>query len=300
MDKKENRKELTIGFIGVGVLGKGLPLALAAQGYRVVSAYSRRESSAQWLASRIPECTAVESAQELADSVDLVFITTPDSMIRDVAAALRWRPNQGAIHCCGAASTELLEPAADQGAVTGAFHPFQTFAGLNDPKDAMARMDGVRFAISGHCWEPDYQPQFARDLGGQPVSIADADRPLYHAAAVLACGHLVALLHGAVDLWQSMGFTAEEAVDALYPLARVTLENVANEGLAAAATGPVVRGDVATVHSHLEALFQKLPELVPVYGTLARASLPLAARKGIGPEQVTAIQELVDHYVGSE
>ena len=106
------KNDLSIGFIGVGVLGKGLPLALAAQGYRVVSAYSRRVSSAQWLASRIPGCVAVESAQELADSVDLVFITTPDSVIRDVAAALRWRPNQGAIHCCGAASTELLEAAA--------------------------------------------------------------------------------------------------------------------------------------------------------------------------------------------
>ncbi|MCI0866419.1 MAG: DUF2520 domain-containing protein [Chloroflexi bacterium] len=300
MNKQENKEDLSIGFIGVGVLGKGLPLALAAQGYRVVAAFSRRLNSAQWLASRIPGCAAVESAQELADSVDLVFITTPDSVIRDVAAALRWRPNQGAIHCCGAASTELLEPAADQGAVTGAFHPFQTFAGLDDPKDALARMDGVRFAISGHGWLPDYLAQVARDLGGQPVSIADADRPLYHAAAVLACGHLVALLHGAVDLWQSMGFTAEEAVEALYPLTRATLDNIKNEGLAAAATGPVVRGDAVTVRSHLEALFQRLPELVPVYGTLARASLPLAVRKGIGPDQVTAIEELVDHYVGSE
>ena len=86
-------------------------------------------------------------------------------------------------------------------------------------------------------------------------------------------------------------------MEALYPLSRVTLDNVAKRGLVDSATGPVMRGDVITLRSHLEALFQRIPELVPLYGNLARASLPLAVRKGIGPDQLSAVEELVDHYV---
>ena len=81
-------RDLAIGFIGIGVLGKGLPLALAAQGYRVEAAHSRSADSAQWLADRLPKCRVYQSAQDLSDASDLVFITTPDSAIGEVAAAV--------------------------------------------------------------------------------------------------------------------------------------------------------------------------------------------------------------------
>ena len=285
-----------IGFIGVGVLGKGLALALSARGYRVGATFSRSVDSARWLADRVPGCRAVGAAQELADASDLVFITTPDSVINGVAADLVWRPGQGVAHCCGAASTEILQPASNQGAVAGAIHPFQTFAGLADPTDAVPRLSGVTFAVAGDGWVGDFLWRLAEDLGGQPVSISDADRPLYHSAAVLSCGHLVALLQSVVEVWQALGFSQQQAIRSLYPLCRATLDAVAKDGLAASATGPVFRGDVTTVHTHLEALFQNLPDRVNLYGALAEASLPLAASRGLGPSQIQAMQELIDHY----
>lgn len=78
-------------------------------------------------------------------------------------------------------------------------------------------------------------------------------------------------------------------MQALYPLCRSTVDAVAENGAAASATGPVIRGDVDTLQSHLEALFLRLPELVPVYGALAAASLPLAAGRGAGPSEITAM-----------
>ena len=290
-------KDLAIGFIGIGVLGKGLPLALTDRGYRVAGAYSRSSNSAQWLADRIPRCDVHPSAQELADAVDLAFITTPDSIIGEVAAAVDWRPGQAVVHCCGAASTGLLAPAKKLGALTGAFHPFQTFAGVQDPKESSERLAGVTFAIAGDGWLVDYLGDMARVLGGYPVVIADEFRPMYHAAAVLGCGYLVALFQGAVSLWEEMGFSAEEAIRALYPLANATLDNVSRHGMAVAATGPVIRGDAVTLRSHLESLFLRMPELLPVYSSLARASFPLAVKHGVGPDQLTAMEELVDHYV---
>ena len=131
------------------------------------------------------------------------------------------------------------------------------------------------------------------------MTIPDSGRALYHSAAVMGCGHVAVLLQAAVEIWQALGFTRQQAIESLYPVSRATLDAVAKEGVEASVTGPVVRGDIDTIRSHLEALFQTLPELAPMYGALTAASLPLAAKRGVGPGQITAMQELVDHYTSS-
>jgi len=280
-------------------MGRGLALALAAYKYRVTAVHSRSLSSAQVLAENIFDCRIYETAQRLADAVDLVFITTPDSAIGPVAAGLAWRPGQGAVHCYGAASTEILQPAAEQGAVTGSFHPLQTFAGVAGPEDVATRLSGVTFALSANGWLDRFLRTLAQQLGGRAVTIPDSGRALYHSAAVMGCGHVAVLLQAAVEIWQALGFTRQQAIESLYPVSRATLDAVAKEGIEAGVTGPVVRGDIDTIRSHLEALFQTLPELAPLYGALTAASLPLAAKRGVGPGQITAMQELVDHYTSS-
>ena len=293
-------RDPAIGFIGAGVLGKGLALALTAKDYRVVAAHSRTASSAQRLADQVPGCRVVDSAQELTEATDLVFITTPDWAISQVAASVTWRRGQGVVHCCGAASTELLKQVTDQGAVAGALHPFQTLGGVTDATEAASRLSGVTFAVAGQGWLAEFLWDLAKNIGGRPVSIPDADRPLYHAAAVLGCGHLTALLQAVVEVWQAMGFSSQQAMQSLYPICRATLDTMVENGAVATVTGPVIRGDIGTLRSHLEALFLRLPELVPIYGALATASLPLAASRGAGPSQITAMQELIDHYTGAE
>ena len=290
------RRDPAIGFIGAGALGKGLAWALSAKGYRVVAACSRSRSSAEDLAGQIPDCRTMSCAQELSDSVDLAFITTPDEAIGEVANSVTWRPGQGVVHCCGAASTDLLGPATGQGAVAGAFHPFQTLGGVTSPEEAEERFLEVTVAVSGQGWLYDFLWGMASRLGGRPVSIPDADRPLYHASAILACGHVTALLRAAVEVWRAMGYTEREAMQSLYPLCRSTLEAVAAQGTTAASTGPVVRGDADTVKTHLEALSSRLPELAPVYAALAAAALPLAADRGVDQARVAAMKCLVDQY----
>jgi len=294
-----NQQELKIGFIGMGVLGKGLALALADRGYRVSASYSRRPESSQWLSERIPGSGVAESAQVLADGADLVFITTPDAAIAQVCAEVTWRPEQGVVHCCGANSRGILDSAARQQAVTGAFHPFQTLAGLKDPAEASARLTGVSFAIDAEGWLADLLAQMARDLGGRPIVIPEGDRPLYHASAVLVCAHLASLMQGAVTLWERMGYDSAAALEAIYPLARATLENVAKDGIAASLTGPALRGDAATIKAHLDALSQRTSELLPVYGALTATSLPLALQRGVSPDQVSEIEELISNSLNN-
>ena len=291
-----NRGQPTIGFIGIGLVGRALGLALNRQGYRVNGMHSRTLSSARDAAAQLRDCQVYEEAQDLCDAVDLVFITTPDRVIEPIAGQLQWRPGQGAVHCCGAMSVEALAPAAAQGALAGAFHPCQTFAGAARPEQAVDRLKGVTFVISADGWLLDFLRDMACRLGGKAVSIPDEQRPLYHASSVLACGYLTALLKSAVDIWEGMGFTAEEAIEALYPLSLATLENAHNLGLAASATGPVMRGDASTVETHLDALAESQPHLLHGYLTLARASLPMAQSRGLAPEGIESVRNLLDGF----
>ena len=98
-----------IGFIGAGAVGKGLALGLASSGYRVLAVSSRSLSSAQGLAARIPGCEALPAPQKVADKCNLVFITTPDEAIEQVASQVSWHHGQGVVHCSGAESLEILE-----------------------------------------------------------------------------------------------------------------------------------------------------------------------------------------------
>lgn len=286
----------SIGFIGIGALGGGLAMALAQQGYRVAALHSRRLDTAQRLASQLTDCEAVATAQAVADAVDLVFITTPDTAIATTAAAIHWRPGQGAVHCCGAAGTGLLTAATEQGAVAGAFHPLQTFAGLTDPAAAVSRLSGVTFAVSAAGWLQGYLEDMARQLGGRPVVISDDSRPLYHAAAVLSCGYLTTLLQAAVELGQAAGFSREQALEALLPLSRATLDNIEASGIAASVTGPAARGDAATVASHLEAIAAGQPQLLDLYRSLAAASLMLTVPDGDGSPAVGEIRRLLANF----
>ncbi|HEU0022326.1 MAG TPA: DUF2520 domain-containing protein [Dehalococcoidia bacterium] len=288
-----DNRHCRIGFVGIGVLGKGLALALAAHDYSVVAACSRSVSSTRWLADQVDGLQVFATAQELADVCDLVFITTPDSVISDVAASVNWRDGQAVVHCSGSSSIDILNRAGAQGALTGGFHPFQTFAGLDAPEDTRSRLAGVTFAVAGGDWLGQFLRDLACDLGGQPVTIPDHHRPLYHASAVLGCGNLTALIQLAVDSWRAMGFSDQEALGALLPLATVTLENIRRHGILASVTGPVVRGDAGTVAAHLEALSRAVPEAIPAYRALAAASLTLAARRGLEEQQLEPIRKLV-------
>ena len=285
--------DVTIGFVGAGVLGSGLALALSAAGWRVTAIASRTYSSAERAAGLIEGCVAVSSAQQVANACDLVFVTTPDSMIAEVSRSVAWQPGQGVAHCCGAASTELLDDAARGGAAVGAMHPFQTFAAIDGPEQAAERLNGVTFAISGTRWLAEFLPGLATSLGGKGIEIPEGMRPLYHASAVLSCGYLSTLLDAAVGLWTSMGFTEEDGVRAAAPLARATIDAIERQGPASAVTGPVVRGDAETVTAHLELLSQHAAHLLPLYRQLTESSLPLARARGIPEPQLEQLRRTI-------
>lgn len=270
-------KDMRIGFVGAGTVGTALAVRLAGAEYPVVAVSSRSRQSAERLAESVKGCRVYADAQEVAETADLVFITTPDDAIGLVASQVRWRKGQGVVHCSGADSTDILEPARQAGARVGAFHPLQTFASV---AHAIDNIPGSTFALEGEPPLLDTLRELAVALQGNPVELKPGDKVLYHAAAVIACNYMVTLVKLATDLWNTFGVPSHEATRALLPLLQGTVNNIGKVGLPNCLTGPVARGDLGTIKKHLVALEEKAPQIALIYRRLGVETIPVALGKG--------------------
>jgi predicted short-subunit dehydrogenase-like oxidoreductase (DUF2520 family) len=282
---------LKIGFIGAGTVGTALAVLLSSKGYQVTGVSSRSRTSAENLAKAVNGCRVLNSNQDVADTASLVFITTPDDTIPRVASQLKWHSGQSVVHCNGAASTDILEPARKSGATVGCFHPLQTLAGV---KQAMENIPGSTFAIEAE--EPllSTLKDMATALGGHPIELKASDKVLYHAAAVIACNYLVTLVKLATDLWQTFSIPPDQAARALLPLISGTLHNIDTIGIPQCLTGPIARGDTGTIKQHLKALKEKTPTILSPYKELGQQTIPIALAKGrINKEQARELEAIL-------
>lgn len=283
---------LKLGFIGAGTVGTALAIRLASKGYPVVAVSSRSRASAQNLARAVNSCRVLNNNQAVADNAELVFITTPDDAIAPVASQIRWHPGQSVVHCSGADSTDILQPARELGARVGAFHPLQTFASA---QQAMENIPGSTFALEAE--EPllTTLKDMATALDGHWVELKASDKVLYHAAAVIACNYMVTLVKLATDLWQTFNIPPHQATQALMPLIRGTLRNIETIGIPNCLTGPIARGDMGTINKHLDALKQTAPHLLSTYRELGRQTIPIAIARGrINQEKAQELQAILE------
>jgi predicted short-subunit dehydrogenase-like oxidoreductase (DUF2520 family) len=282
---------LKVGFIGAGTVGSALAILLNSKGYRFVGASRRSRSSTGNLSRVVSNLRLLDSNQEVADAAELVFITTPDDAIAEVARQVQWRRGQSVVHCSGADSTDILEPARKVGAMVGAFHPLQTFAGISQ---ATENIPGSTFAIEAE--EPllTTLKDMAHALGGHWIELKAADKVAYHAAAVFACNYLVTLVKLATDLWQTFSIPPDQATRALLPLIRGTLHNIEAIGIPQCLTGPIARGDTGTINKHLKTLKEKAPALLSAYQELGRQTVPIALAKGrINQQQAQELEAVL-------
>jgi predicted short-subunit dehydrogenase-like oxidoreductase (DUF2520 family) len=259
-----------------------------------VAVSSLGHSSARKLAGQIGGCRAVRDNQQVADAAGLVFIATPDDAISDVTEAINWKPEHFIVHLSGADSVDKLAATRQAGANVGVFHPLQTFADSGADK-----LKGINYAIEAE--EPllSILKGLAAELGGHSIELKAEDRVLYHAAAVFACNYIVTLTKLSTDLWQGFGASREEALRALLPLIKGTVQNIETAGLPDCLTGPIARGDAGTVKKHLAAMEEKAPQLVAAYRELALKTIPIALAKGrINIEQAEALEAAATEKAG--
>jgi predicted short-subunit dehydrogenase-like oxidoreductase (DUF2520 family) len=271
----------TISLVGAGAAGTALLLALHRQGYVVVGVASRRIASARRCA-RWFACMTTEQAHLVAVAAQLVIIATPDEMIREVCEQIArqggFRPGQVVLHLSGALASDALQAAREAGAAVMAMHPVQTFSG--DPEQGAQSLSGAYFGLQGDAEALVVGHRLVAALSGHAVVIAEHDKPLYHAALCVAANYLVGLADVAVCMLERAGVEKDTALPLLLPLMQGALNNLQHVGLPHALTGPISRGDAATVAGHLQALQQQMPELLDVYRDFGRQVQQLAVRNG--------------------
>ena len=282
--------KLKLGFIGAGRAGTGLATGFARAGRDVVAVAGRSIASAQALVKRIRGARAC-APQEVADRADLVFLTVPDDAIERVASSIRWRAGSACVHCSGAADLDALKKAAADRALTGGFHPLHMFGEPGQSPDALA---GCAIALAGPDALLKKLERLARSLGAKPLRLPEGGRALYHAAANFSGAFVIALVQETIALWKKLGIAEADALAALLPLLRGTVDNVERLGAAGGLGSAVARGDVGTIRRHLDALAESAPDSLELYRILSLRTIPLALAKGtLKPETAKEITALL-------
>lgn len=286
---------LTIGVIGAGRVGAVLGAALARAGHHVHAVYAVSDESRDRADALLPG-VPVKDIHGVIDGADLVLLAVPDDALAELVAGLAatdtWQAGQIVVHTSGRYGADILRPALASHILPVAIHPAMTFTGTALD---LGRLADCAFGVTG----PDALRPMAEalvvEMGGEPVWVAEDQRAAYHAGLAHGSNHLVTLIAEAMEVLAAAG--VEEPRTVLGPLVRAALDNALRLG-DAALTGPVARGDVSTVGTHLRELERISPEIRTTYVALARATAVRALESG--RLQPSAAEPLLDTLADQE
>lgn len=287
MPDRKIKEKLSVSIVGAGRLGTALGRALATHGYSIQSLVARRLQSARKAAALLtanptpfvddkPLAVAANKIGFLPQA-DLFLISTPDDQIATVASQLSrldFDRKPIVLHTSGALSSDVLSPLREKGWSTGSVHPLLS---VSDPQTPIS---GGFWCVEGDRRATRLAKILVRDLDGTSFSIPSAQKPLYHAAAVMTSGNVVALFDVALEMMVRSGVTRKTARNILQPLLASTVRSLETKDPAQALTGTFSRGDVETVKRHLAALkASQLTDAASLYRALGSRSLKLAKHK---------------------
>ncbi|MGQ3889121.1 Rossmann-like and DUF2520 domain-containing protein [Legionella sp. CNM-1927-20] len=266
---------LYFNLIGAGRLGKNLALSLISTGQGSLRGILNKSfTSAKQTYLLLNQGKPVASLTDLPPA-NITFITTPDDDIAPMALELALKkvivPGSIVVHCSGVLSSDVLKPLQEQGCFIASFHPLKAFRAdlldQNSFKDCDCAIEGDEQAIA-------ILATLFKPLGANLVTVDASKKTLYHAAAVLAANHLVTLAAQAIELLIEAGIQEQEAKPIITRLMQTSLTNIqCAPNLAAALTGPLVRGDINTIAKHIKA--QENLSTLSLYKSLSLQALPL-------------------------
>jgi predicted short-subunit dehydrogenase-like oxidoreductase (DUF2520 family) len=269
----------TLNIVGAGHVGRVLGRLFAARGaFEVQDVLTRTSASAAAAVGFIGAGRAVADLAQMRPA-QVWMLAVGDDQIGPVCAALaRTHALDGAVlfHCSGAKSSDELGAAAGTGAALASVHPVRSFA---DPAAVADAFDGTFCGIEGDPRALRVLAGAFETIGARLVPIDAAAKTVYHAASVFASNYLVTVLDAALRAYQAAGVPEEVARELARPLATETLANVFRMGPAAALSGPIARGDHATVARQQLAVQRWDPATGALYQALVAPTEDLARRK---------------------
>jgi predicted short-subunit dehydrogenase-like oxidoreductase (DUF2520 family) len=285
-----------VSIIGLGRVGSALATALQGAGYKIDMLIVREPSKAlnpNGLDDTSVSCGTLKEVGDLTS--DAIFITTQDSEIEPAARRLAkavgktWRPF--VFHTSGVHSSELLSPLSDLGCETASLHPLVSVSRGNSDKNIFR---GSRFAVEGTEKAVAAAQGLVARLGGKSFFVSTDSKVLYHAAAVVACGHLTALFEVSIRMMEECGIERATAKDVLLPLVESTVRNLDAQSVSGALTGPFSRADVDTIKRHIKKIDTLSDKRIgDVYRILGEISVDLAGGQGAKPDSLAVIRKLL-------
>jgi predicted short-subunit dehydrogenase-like oxidoreductase (DUF2520 family) len=276
---------MKIGFIGGGRVGKAYGRFLKSCGYDVCGYYSRSQSSAIAAAS-FAGIAWYKDVKELAEEVDMLFLTVNDDQISIAAESLAEMDvslrGKIAIHMSGALGSDELEPLKKRGCSIYSIHPLLSFA---EPEKAWQRVSDAVFSIEGDSEKMKDMISFLENTGCSYFEIETEKKALYHAAACVASNYVTVLLDYAFSIYYDMGLTKEDAAKAILPLVRGTVQNAEDGGPDKTLTGPISRGDVGVIRRHMEAFDRSAKDKTEFYRFMGLQTADYVSRYGLQSEE---------------
>lgn len=282
----------SFGFIGAGKVGQTFGRYLKQNGYLVSGYFSRTWENAK-LASEAVGGIAYRSLDELLGDCDVVILTVNDGAIKEVAKEVLERYKTSRCRTLAHMSGALTSMELNEG--NGAYndisfvsvHPMQSFANI---EDALLDISGTVFGIEGDTEAASIFEEMLEKMRNPIIKLTSSQKTNYHLSAVVASNYLVTLFNMALETMAGIGIDEKIGVKALLPLIQGTLKNVEALGPAKALTGPIARGDYTTVAAHLAVME---PEAKALYKHLGRATLKLAAQRGLEYDKMLALEALL-------
>ncbi len=282
---------MEIGFIGAGKVGTAMGIYLDSLGLSVSGYYSRSISSAN-KASLYINSNVYDDLRRLVVASDFLGITTTDDAITDVVHQLQqlsvnWK-EKAFFHMSGVYSSKILEPLAKLGASVFSLHPMLS---ISDPPHSAVGLKDAFYTFEGTGNKRKEVLERISGWGKKVIEIAPKDKVMYHTAATVVSNYLVTVLDLGIQMLEKIGFSEDAAIEVIEPLVRKTLNNTIELGTVKALTGPISRGDIRTIHQHIENLNTTNNTWLGLYRVLGLQTVEIAERTGkLSQEIITQLK----------
>ncbi len=275
----------SVTIVGIGRVGGAFAVKFRDSEYTIVNLIGSKRGDPS------PDVVKLEDLSEINE--DLVLLTVPDEQLVRVATNIVCKIKNAPVvlHTSGPLSSDILKPLADIGCSVGSIHPLVSFTCA---ESGAKELDGAYFCVEGDTRAVETARNLVSFFGGNSFEVPTANKVLYHAAAVTACGHLTTLINVSQGILQKAGVDRKTASKILIPLIKSTVKNIEEKGTESALTGTFARADVAGFESQLASFSGILDRNeTEIYLSLAERSIEIALKAGADQKRVSRIEELL-------
>ncbi len=282
---------MDIGIIGAGKVGVSIGFMMKKSGIAVRAISDVLDASLDTARTYLAEDVSYTNNNlDVVKTCDVIAITTQDRIIKDVVreidAGMGRLDGKVLFHTSGADPSSILKPLDEKGARLGSLHPLQTFPDIDS---AIAVLPGTYIFIEGDKSALETLTFIGEKIGYRVQMIGSNDKVLYHLSAVFVCNLLCALYYAGEKIMDAINIDLEPFL----PIIRATLKNIESKGPLMSLTGPVIRGDLKTVESHIRAI-DDMEEYKDVYKALSGIALKMAMeRKTLDEDTVRQLKSIL-------